>query len=108
MTTYPFEPPAVLQVAETIARQAGAVLREYYERPRQYNHKRTVIDLVTEADTTSEKIIVSALRDAFPDHHIHGEEGGGYVPIRIRRPFIGGSIRSTARPISLTGSRSSR
>ncbi len=87
MTTYPFEPPAVLQVAETIARQAGAVLREYYERPRQYNHKRTIIDLVTEADTTSEKIIVSALREAFPDHHIHGEEGGGYGPDPDQTPF---------------------
>jgi myo-inositol-1(or 4)-monophosphatase len=35
---------------------------------------------VTEADGKSEEFIVGALSAAFPDHHIIGEEGGGYGP----------------------------
>lgn len=71
---------AVLDTIETLARQAGAILREYYEKPRAANSKSTVIDLVTEADAKSEEFIVNGLRSLFPDHHIHGEEGGGYGP----------------------------
>jgi myo-inositol-1(or 4)-monophosphatase len=71
---------ATLDTIETLARQAGAILREYFERPRAANHKSTSIDLVTEADAKSEDFIVSALRQQFPDHHITGEEGGGYGP----------------------------
>ncbi len=68
---------AALQTAESIARQAGMILLQYYERPRQASHKSTAVDLVTEADQASEKFIVESLRRAFPDHHIVGEEGGG-------------------------------
>ena len=71
---------AALDIAEGIARRAGALLREYFEHPRAANHKSTNIDLVTEADQASEAYIVDALRTAFPDHHIVGEEGGGYGP----------------------------
>ncbi len=78
---------AALQTAESIARQAGFILMQHYERPRQANHKRTAIDLVTEADTASERFIVDALRQAFPDHHIVGEEGGGYGPAPDQTPY---------------------
>jgi myo-inositol-1(or 4)-monophosphatase len=78
---------AVLQTAESIARQAGAILLQYYERPRRANHKSTSVDLVTEADTASEAFIVAALREAFPDHHINGEEGGGYGPPPDQTPY---------------------
>jgi myo-inositol-1(or 4)-monophosphatase len=78
---------AALQTAETIARQAGAILREYYERPRQADHKQVSVDLVTQADRDSEAFIVGALCDAFPAHHIHGEEGGGYGPPPDTTPY---------------------
>jgi myo-inositol-1(or 4)-monophosphatase len=78
---------AALQTAESIARQSGAILLQYFERPRRANHKSTSIDLVTEADTASEKFIVDALREAFPDHHIVGEEGGGYGPAPDQTPY---------------------
>lgn len=71
---------AALHTAETIARQAGAILRQVYEAPRHTDHKSIAIDLVTEADRRSEAFVVEALRAAYPDHHIHGEEGGGYGP----------------------------
>lgn len=35
------------------------------------------MDLVTQADRNSEKLIVASLREAFPDHSIVAEEGGG-------------------------------
>jgi myo-inositol-1(or 4)-monophosphatase len=69
---------AALDTVERIARQAGAILREYFERPRQADHKHTNVDLVTEADRASEEFITQALQAAFPKHHIVGEEGGGY------------------------------
>ncbi|HIE55697.1 MAG TPA: inositol monophosphatase, partial [Chromatiaceae bacterium] len=85
--THTLDRHAMLDTAETIARIAGAVLREYFERPREAHAKETEIDLVTAADNDSEALIVAALQEAFPDHHIHGEEGGGYGPAPDDTPF---------------------
>ncbi len=60
--------------AEAIAREAGALLREYFHRGVHTEYKGDV-DLVTEADRASEKLISERLRAAFPDHGIYGEEG---------------------------------
>lgn len=68
--------PKTLDIAETIARQAGALLREATGKPRQVEYKG-VTDLVTQYDKQAETLIVSALREAFPDHLIVGEEGTG-------------------------------
>ncbi|MCB9451292.1 MAG: inositol monophosphatase [Anaerolineaceae bacterium] len=67
----------IQETTEAIARQAGAILLHYFDQPHQENTKMTNIDMVTEADTAAEAVIVAALREAFPDHHIVGEEGGG-------------------------------
>ena len=61
-------------VAEKIAREAGALLREYYARGVRTEYKGDV-DLVTEADRASEALIVSRLKAAFPEHGVYGEEG---------------------------------
>ncbi len=63
-----------LPIAESVAREAGALLRTYYERGVTTEYKGDV-DLVTEADRASEALITSRLRDAFPDHGVYGEEG---------------------------------
>jgi myo-inositol-1(or 4)-monophosphatase len=60
--------------AEEIAREAGALLREFYQRGVRTEYKGDV-DLVTEADRASEKLITERLREAFPGHGIYGEEG---------------------------------
>src|ERR1700733_7193444 len=60
--------------AEKIAREAGALLREFYAKGVETEYKGDV-DLVTEADRASEKLIVSRLEGAFPSHGIYGEEG---------------------------------
>ena len=63
-----------LKTAESIARVAGALLREFYHRGVRTEYKGDV-DLVTEADRASEKLIGERLRAAFPTHGIYGEEG---------------------------------
>jgi myo-inositol-1(or 4)-monophosphatase len=58
-----------------IAREAGALLREYFARRVKVEYKGDV-DLVTEADRNSEKLILSRVRKEWPDHDIMAEEGG--------------------------------
>ncbi len=64
----------LLRAAESIAREAGALLREFYHRGVRTEYKGDV-DLVTEADRASEKLIGERLRAAFPSHGVYGEEG---------------------------------
>jgi myo-inositol-1(or 4)-monophosphatase len=69
--------PAQLATAATaaaIAQEAGALLRRYFERGVATEYKGDV-DLVTEADRASERLITQRLSAAFPDHGIYGEEG---------------------------------
>ncbi|MGH9595804.1 MAG: inositol monophosphatase family protein [Edaphobacter sp.] len=61
-------------VADGIARQAGALLRGFYAKGVAMEYKGDV-DLVTEADRASEKLIVEKLKAAFPAHGVYGEEG---------------------------------
>lgn len=60
--------------AAAIAIEAGALVREYYASAVATEYKGDV-DLVTEADRASERLIVERLHEHFPDHGIYGEEG---------------------------------
>ncbi len=60
--------------AAPIALEAGALLREFYARGVATEYK-TDVDIVTEADRTSEKLLLERLGAAFPDHGVFGEEG---------------------------------
>lgn len=64
-----------LQFIESIARQAGDVLRQGYGNVRHIQQKGA-IDLVTEFDKRSEEMILSAIQREFPDHAILAEESG--------------------------------
>jgi myo-inositol-1(or 4)-monophosphatase len=63
-----------LQAAIEIAREAGAILRAGYDRPKEIAYKGEV-DLITDSDRRSEELVVSRLRQRFPDHAIIAEEG---------------------------------
>ena len=63
-----------VDVAQGIAREAGALLRGFYEKGVTAQYKGDV-DLVTEADKASEKLIRERLHAAFPAHGVYGEEG---------------------------------
>jgi myo-inositol-1(or 4)-monophosphatase len=65
-----------LETAVEIARDAGALLANYFERRVVFELKGE-FDLVTEADHASEKLIVERLSGHFPSHSIVAEEGGG-------------------------------
>ncbi len=66
--------PDFASTAEAIAREAGALLRDFFHRGVHTEYKGDV-DLVTEADRASERLITERLRAAFPTHGIFGEEG---------------------------------
>ncbi len=60
--------------AAPIALEAGALLRGFYAKGVAAEYK-TEVDLVTEADRTSERLLLDRLSAAFPEHGIFGEEG---------------------------------
>lgn len=69
-----------LEVARSAAQRAGNILMEYYGKLDSVR-KKGAVDLVTDADLASEKLIVSMIREAFPDHGIVAEEGN-YASIK--------------------------
>jgi myo-inositol-1(or 4)-monophosphatase len=70
--------PAELRaLAESIAREAGALLRESFRSPDlRVSAKSTPTDLVSEADHAAEHLIRERLSEARPDDGVLGEEGG--------------------------------
>jgi myo-inositol-1(or 4)-monophosphatase len=65
-----------ITTASETARCAGALLLEYFHRGVKTEYKGVgTVDVVTDADRASERLIVERLRSAFPDHGIVGEEG---------------------------------
>ncbi len=65
---------AYLPEIEPIAREAGTLLMSYFAKRVTIEYKGDV-DLVTEADRASEKLIVERLQARWPEHGIVGEEG---------------------------------
>jgi len=57
------------------AYNGGRVLRSFLGKIKTPEHKGA-IDLVTEADLGSEKVIIESIRKVFPDHAILAEESG--------------------------------
>jgi myo-inositol-1(or 4)-monophosphatase len=64
-----------LEFVESLARQAGDILRQGYGKHQQIDYKGE-IDLVTEADRRSEAFLISEIRRRFPTHRIITEESG--------------------------------
>jgi len=69
--------------ASSIAREAGARLREFFTAGVATEYKGDV-DIVTVADRTVEKLVRGRLAEAFPDHGVYGEEG---TRDRMEGPF---------------------
>ena len=67
----------LLLLAESIAREAGALLREAFRGPElRISAKSTPTDLVSEADHAAEHLIRERITAARPDDGVLGEEGG--------------------------------
>jgi len=65
---------AFIEIANAAAVKAGKLLREHIKEKREVSYKGE-IDLVTEMDRISEKMIVKTILEAYPDHGILAEEG---------------------------------
>jgi myo-inositol-1(or 4)-monophosphatase len=70
------ESKPILNDLQKLARQAGAILANGYEKEHHLDYKGE-IDLVTEIDHRSEAFLVGELQRTFPGHQILAEEGGG-------------------------------
>lgn len=63
--------------AVELAKEAGQVLMDHLRRRLAVESKSSEIDLVTEADVVSEKLVVEAIHERYPEHSILSEEGLG-------------------------------
>src|SRR5260221_1351889 len=77
-----------LEFARDLARRAGAILMDRYERLEQIDYK-SARDVVTEADHLSEALIVEAIRARFPDDAILAEETGEHRAVAGEAPTSG-------------------
>jgi myo-inositol-1(or 4)-monophosphatase len=67
-------------LAESVAREAGALLREAFRSPDlRITSKSTPTDLVSEADHNAERLIRDRIASARPGDGVLGEEGGDHT-----------------------------
>ena len=78
----PFSPDDIRRVGEILAEAARAEIMPRFQRltRAQIRQKTSAFDLVTEADEAAEAAIAAALRAAFPDCVVVGEEGAHKEP----------------------------
>ena len=69
----------MLDFAIQTAREAGRVLADRFGRNLKISNK-SEIDLVTESDLASEKVIIDRIRTHYPRHSILAEESGASNP----------------------------
>ncbi len=70
-------PEAMVKFAVDTAREAGEIIRGHFGTVRsgtEKAHQRG--DIVTQADLEAESLIVTRIREAYPDHSILAEESG--------------------------------
>ena len=70
--------PSYLEVAVAAARRAGAIQLAGLRRPIRVN-QTSAHDVKLQIDLDCEAAIRGMIRDAFPDHAILAEEGGGVI-----------------------------
>ena len=71
-----FKHTEALDLAVSLSRQAGTLLKQGSRAEKQVTTKSHQRDLVTEFDVAAEKLIIDGIRTAFPDHAILSEEKG--------------------------------
>ncbi len=69
-----------LTFATTLARRAGTILTESYEKLDRVDYK-SKRDVVTNADYASERLVIDAIKDRFPGDAILAEESGEHAGV---------------------------
>ncbi|MDI9550958.1 MAG: inositol monophosphatase family protein [Bacteroidota bacterium] len=64
---------SIIHFAHSITREAGKLLAERFGHPQEVDFKGD-IDMVTETDRLSERLLMEKISSAFPDHGILSEE----------------------------------
>jgi len=75
----------LLDFAIQTARDAGRVLAERFGRKIEISNK-SEIDLVTESDLASERLIIDRIKTYYPRHAILAEESGASEPVDRESP----------------------
>jgi myo-inositol-1(or 4)-monophosphatase len=75
----------MLNFAIQTARDAGSILAERFGRKIEISNK-SEIDLVTESDLASERLIIDRIKTYYPRHAILAEESGASEPVDRERP----------------------
>ncbi len=75
-----------LNFAKSVALEAGSILRKYFGRSNRVHFKGT-IDIVTDADISSEEFITRKIKKKFPEDSILCEEGSN-IEKRGERKWI--------------------
>jgi len=70
----------VLELAVSIAREAGALQRDRFGEPRTIETKSSAIDLVTDVDHACDELIIRRISDARPGDGVLTEESGEARP----------------------------
>lgn len=65
-----------LEKAKGWAYEAGKAQLEYMDKKLNIGTKSTAIDLITEVDYLSEKIILGGIKEDYPEHGVLSEEAG--------------------------------
>jgi myo-inositol-1(or 4)-monophosphatase len=76
---------ADLAFATDLAREAGALLMDRYERVERVDYK-SARDIVTEVDHLSEELIIAAIRERYPGDGIQAEESGDHASAEGHAP----------------------
>jgi myo-inositol-1(or 4)-monophosphatase len=71
---------AELAFTVDVARRAGAILTDSYERLERIDYK-SKRDVVTDADYASERLVIEAIKERFPDDAILAEESGEHAGV---------------------------
>lgn len=58
------------------AKECGAILMDYYDKPDLKFERKGYNDPATEADLASEKYAIAKIRETYPDHAVLAEESG--------------------------------
>ena len=92
------DPRELRDAAAELAIAAGAILREGYGRAHVPERKGR-IDLVTEYDRRSERLVIERIRKRFPGHAILAEESGAHTGGPADAP---GAVRWVVDPLDGT------
>jgi myo-inositol-1(or 4)-monophosphatase len=76
-----------LRFALDLADRAGQLLVDRYERVERIDYK-SARDVVTEVDHLSEELVLSAIRERYPDDAILAEESGEHRAVRGESPSL--------------------